>query len=59
MTNDLLDRKLERAFAHLDADRSGVIDAHDIIALGSRLLSALSSSPGRHASRLPLSTVAP
>ncbi|CAM5446869.1 calcium-binding protein [Streptomyces avidinii] len=41
MTNDLLDRKLERAFAHLDADRSGVIDAHDIIALGSRLLSAL------------------
>ncbi|MET9469456.1 EF-hand domain-containing protein [Streptomyces sp. NPDC006544] len=41
MPNDLLDRKLERAFAHLDADRSGVIDAHDIIALGSRLLSAL------------------
>uniref|UniRef100_A0AAU2JPW4 EF-hand domain-containing protein n=1 Tax=Streptomyces sp. NBC_00049 TaxID=2903617 RepID=A0AAU2JPW4_9ACTN len=41
MTNDLLDRKLERAFAHLDADRSGVIDADDIIALGSRLLSAL------------------
>ncbi|MFD3808943.1 EF-hand domain-containing protein [Streptomyces sp. NPDC058619] len=41
MTNDLLDRKLDRAFTHLDADRSGVIDADDIIALGSRLLSAL------------------
>lgn len=41
MTNDLLDRKLERAFTHLDADRSGVIDADDIIALGSRLLTAL------------------
>ncbi|MGW7436665.1 EF-hand domain-containing protein [Streptomyces sp. NPDC054849] len=41
MTNDLLDRKLERAFTHLDADGSGVIDASDIIALGSRLLSAL------------------
>ncbi|MFF5704173.1 EF-hand domain-containing protein [Streptomyces sp. NPDC012794] len=41
MTNDLLDRKLERAFTHLDADGSGVIDEHDIIALGSRLLSAL------------------
>ncbi|WP_374774098.1 EF-hand domain-containing protein [Streptomyces sp. NBC_01310] len=41
MTNDLLDRKLERAFTHLDADRSGVIDANDIFALGSRLLSAL------------------
>ncbi|MGW0390746.1 EF-hand domain-containing protein [Streptomyces sp. NPDC003042] len=42
MTNDLLDRKLERAFTHLDADGSGVIDADDIIALGARLLSALS-----------------
>lgn len=41
MTNDLLDRKLDRAFTHLDADNSGVIDEHDIIALGSRLLSAL------------------
>ncbi|MET9319060.1 EF-hand domain-containing protein [Streptomyces sp. NPDC003038] len=41
MTNDLLDRKLERAFTHLDADGSGVIDADDIISLGSRLLSAL------------------
>lgn len=41
MTNDLLDRKLERAFNHLDADGSGVIDADDIIALGSRLLTAL------------------
>ncbi|MGZ9931051.1 EF-hand domain-containing protein [Streptomyces sp. NC-S4] len=41
MTNDLLDRKLARAFTHLDADRSGVIDADDIIALGSRLLTAL------------------
>ncbi|WP_404960041.1 EF-hand domain-containing protein [Streptomyces sp. 147326] len=41
MTNDLLDRKLDRAFTHLDADRSGVIDSADIIALGSRLLSAL------------------
>lgn len=41
MTTDLLDRKLERAFTHLDADDSGVIDEHDIIALGSRLLSAL------------------
>ncbi|MFD3697075.1 EF-hand domain-containing protein [Streptomyces sp. NPDC058646] len=41
MTTDLLDRKLERAFTHLDADGSGVIDEHDIIALGSRLLSAL------------------
>ncbi|MEU8773962.1 EF-hand domain-containing protein [Streptomyces sp. NPDC048606] len=41
MTNDLLDRKLERAFAHLDADNSGVIDEHDIIALGARLLAAL------------------
>ncbi|MFJ6754260.1 EF-hand domain-containing protein [Streptomyces sp. NPDC091273] len=41
MTNDLLDRKLEHAFTHLDADGSGVIDADDIFALGSRLLSAL------------------
>ncbi|MCX4693258.1 EF-hand domain-containing protein [Streptomyces sp. NBC_01408] len=41
MTTDLLDRKLERAFTHLDADGSGGIDEHDIIALGSRLLSAL------------------
>lgn len=48
MTNDLLDRKLERAFTHLDADGSGVIDAADIIALGTRLLKALAepdSSP--------------
>ncbi|MCX5198303.1 EF-hand domain-containing protein [Streptomyces sp. NBC_00249] len=42
MTNDLLDRKLERAFTHLDADSNGVIDEQDMIALGSRLLSALS-----------------
>ncbi|MDX3535588.1 EF-hand domain-containing protein [Streptomyces sp. MB09-01] len=41
MTDDLLDRKLERAFTHLDADGSGVIDADDIFALGSRLLAAL------------------
>ncbi|MEW2138482.1 MULTISPECIES: EF-hand domain-containing protein [unclassified Streptomyces] len=41
MTNALLERKLDRAFAHLDADGSGVIDSDDIIALGSRLLSAL------------------
>ncbi|MFD3543760.1 EF-hand domain-containing protein [Streptomyces sp. NPDC058662] len=46
MTNDLLDRKLERAFAHLDADRTGVIDEHDIIALGSRLLTALGEPDG-------------
>ncbi|MEU9231473.1 EF-hand domain-containing protein [Streptomyces subrutilus] len=42
MTNDLLDRKLERSFNRLDADGNGVIDATDIIALGSRLLTALS-----------------
>ncbi|MFG2879246.1 EF-hand domain-containing protein [Streptomyces sp. NPDC048337] len=41
MTNDLLDRKLERSFNRLDADGSGVIDSTDIIALGSRLLTAL------------------
>ncbi|MFD8143441.1 EF-hand domain-containing protein [Streptomyces sp. NPDC059708] len=41
MTTDLLDRKLERAFAHLDADDNGVIDEKDMIALGSRLLTAL------------------
>ncbi|GHI89566.1 EF-hand domain-containing protein [Streptomyces xanthophaeus] len=41
MTNDLLDRKLERSFNRLDADGSGEIDATDIIALGSRLLTAL------------------
>ncbi|MFJ8017512.1 EF-hand domain-containing protein [Streptomyces sp. NPDC096339] len=41
MTNDLLDRKLERSFNLLDSDGSGVIDATDIIALGSRLLTAL------------------
>lgn len=40
-TTDLLDRKLERAFNQLDADGSGMIDATDIIALGSRLLAAL------------------
>ncbi|MFE4634779.1 EF-hand domain-containing protein [Streptomyces sp. NPDC056773] len=42
MTNDLLDRKLDRAFAHLDSNGDQVIDEHDIIGLGSRLLSALS-----------------
>ncbi|MBT2447578.1 EF-hand domain-containing protein [Streptomyces sp. ISL-43] len=41
MTNDLLDRKLDRAFAHLDVNDDQVIDEHDIIGLGSRLLSAL------------------
>lgn len=41
MTNDLLDRKLDRAFAHLDVNEDQVIDEHDIIGLGSRLLSAL------------------
>ncbi|MEU3062025.1 EF-hand domain-containing protein [Streptomyces subrutilus] len=41
MPNDLLDRKLERAFAHLDVNGDRVIDEHDIIGLGSRLLSAL------------------
>ncbi|MFD9353323.1 hypothetical protein [Streptomyces sp. NPDC060031] len=41
MTNDLLDRKLERAFRHLDVNSDQVIDASDIIALGSRLLDAL------------------
>ncbi|WP_411105595.1 EF-hand domain-containing protein [Streptomyces sp. cmx-4-9] len=41
MTNDLLDRKLERSFRRFDADGSGVIDADDIFALGSRLLTAL------------------
>ncbi|MFB6824079.1 EF-hand domain-containing protein [Streptomyces virginiae] len=46
MTDDLLDRKLARAFTHLDADRSGVIDADDIIALGSRLLTALAEPAG-------------
>lgn len=46
MTNDLLDRKLDRAFTHFDADRSGVIDADDIIALGTRLLNALDEPAG-------------
>ncbi|MFD9336711.1 EF-hand domain-containing protein [Streptomyces sp. NPDC060028] len=41
MTNDLLDRKLDRAFRHLDVNSDQVIDASDIIALGSRLLDAL------------------
>ncbi|MGW6707949.1 EF-hand domain-containing protein [Streptomyces sp. NPDC054956] len=41
MTNDLLDRKLDRAFTHLDVNADQVIDEHDIIGLGSRLLSAL------------------
>ncbi|MFD9306409.1 EF-hand domain-containing protein [Streptomyces sp. NPDC060048] len=41
MTNDLLDRKLDRAFAHLDVNGDRVIDEHDIIGLGSRLLAAL------------------
>ncbi|WP_327252852.1 EF-hand domain-containing protein [Streptomyces sp. NBC_01244] len=41
MTNDLLDRKLDRAFTHLDVNEDQVIDEHDIIGLGSRLLSAL------------------
>ncbi|MER5871021.1 EF-hand domain-containing protein [Streptomyces sp. NPDC002044] len=41
MTNDLLDRKLERAFTHLDVNDDRVIDEHDIIGLGSRLLTAL------------------
>ncbi|MCY0930304.1 EF-hand domain-containing protein [Streptomyces sp. H27-H1] len=44
MTNDLLDRKLDRAFAHLDVNEDRVIDEHDIIGLGSRLLSALGES---------------
>lgn len=41
MTNDLLDRKLQRAFTHLDTDQNGAIVADDIVALGSRLLTAL------------------
>lgn len=41
MTNALLDRKLDRAFTHLDVNEDQVIDEHDIIGLGSRLLSAL------------------
>ncbi|MFE2287619.1 EF-hand domain-containing protein [Streptomyces sp. NPDC059443] len=41
MTTDLLDRKLDRAFAHMDVNGDQVIDEHDIIGLGSRLLSAL------------------
>lgn len=45
MTNDLLDRKLDRAFTHFDVNKDRVIDEHDIIGLGSRLLSAL-SEPG-------------
>ncbi|MFE9929580.1 EF-hand domain-containing protein [Streptomyces sp. NPDC005533] len=46
MIDDLLDRKLERAFTHLDADGSGVVEADDIFALGSRLLSALDEPAG-------------
>ncbi|MFF3015301.1 EF-hand domain-containing protein [Streptomyces sp. NPDC057939] len=41
MTNDLLDRKLERAFAHFDDNGNGVIDAEDVIALGTRLIAAM------------------
>ncbi|MFG2984618.1 EF-hand domain-containing protein [Streptomyces sp. NPDC048258] len=58
MTNDLLDRKLERAFTHFDADGSGVIDADDVIALGSRLLSALGEQPDSRKAELVMSSLA-
>ncbi|MCX4527120.1 MULTISPECIES: EF-hand domain-containing protein [unclassified Streptomyces] len=40
MTNDVLDRKLSRAFAHFDTDGSGHLESQDFVDLGSRMLAA-------------------
>lgn len=44
-TSELQDRKLDRAFDHLDADRDGAIDREDLVGLGSRVLLGFGEPP--------------
>ncbi len=45
MADDMVDRKLERAFAQIDFDGSGEIEREDLLGLGSRLLAAFGEPP--------------
>jgi Ca2+-binding EF-hand superfamily protein len=44
-TSELQDRKLDRAFDHLDADRDGAIDRGDLVGLGARVLLGFGEPP--------------
>ncbi|MDX6743242.1 EF-hand domain-containing protein [Actinocorallia sp. A-T 12471] len=50
-TSELQDRKLDRAFDHLDVNRDGMVDREDLAGLGARFLIGFgeppTSSPGR------------
>jgi Ca2+-binding EF-hand superfamily protein len=39
MSTGLLDRKIDRCFGHLDVNRDGQIQSHDLVALAARLMS--------------------
>jgi Ca2+-binding EF-hand superfamily protein len=45
MATDLQIEKLDRAFDHIDADRSGEIGREDLLGLGSRVLLGFGESP--------------
>ncbi|SEH02034.1 Ca2+-binding protein, EF-hand superfamily [Nonomuraea solani] len=45
MLTALQERKLDRAFGHMDVDRSGDLELDDLIALGVRVLAAFGVSP--------------
>ncbi|MGC5011201.1 EF-hand domain-containing protein [Streptosporangium sp. DT93] len=45
MSTTLLNRKLDRAFAHVDADGSGSIGRDDLLGLGARILVGFGESP--------------
>ncbi|GAA3215441.1 EF-hand domain-containing protein [Actinocorallia longicatena] len=45
VTTELQDRKLDRAFEHLDVDRDGVIERDDLVGLGARFLLGFGEPP--------------
>ncbi|MEV0621745.1 EF-hand domain-containing protein [Nonomuraea sp. NPDC050404] len=45
MLTDLQERKLDKAFGHMDVNRNGRLELDDLIALGTRVLAAFGVSP--------------
>ncbi|MFG2072531.1 Ca2+-binding protein, EF-hand superfamily [Nonomuraea maritima] len=45
MAIDLLDHKLDRAFAHIDVGGVGVVEREDLLGLGARILIGFGESP--------------
>lgn len=45
MVTDLRNRKLDRAFGHMDLDADGIVEREDLLGLGARILVGFGESP--------------